>query len=143
MHNSIILTVGKNQPQMIEGALAAATQPGTCVQKNADGKLEACAVNYTGLVAILMPNTLFGGDVRDKLPVGEYGVAVLAQGDCDYAVRVVGTVAKPLPEGTLLKFNANGELVESTDGVNARFSLREAHTFVAGALTVRLAVRKL
>lgn len=143
MGNSIILTVGKNSPQMTEGALAAATQPATCVQKNSDGKLEACGVGYAGLVAILMPNTLFGGDIRDELPAGEYGVAVLCDGDVDYAVRVVGTVAKPLPEGTLLQFNADGELVESEDGVNARFSLRESHTFVAGSLTVRLAVRKL
>lgn len=100
-HKIIVGPARKNDPQTIEGALTAELLPGQLVKLDpATGNLVA-TVKDGQLQAVLMQNSLFGGDILQPVAAGAYGVATMLEGDVDYAVFVTDAVAG-IKEGTIL-----------------------------------------
>lgn len=126
-HSIILGPSRKNDPQMIEGQLKTASYAGTLVHLDeTDGlKLAQSAAGHKGQLAILMPNTLFGGDIRDQIAVDSWAVAVMVEDDVDYAAWIKIADTNEVKAGTLLKHGAAGILEKDDSKTAPVFVLRE------------------
>jgi hypothetical protein len=88
-HTVIAGPARKNDPQVIEALTVEDIMPGALVQLDATGKLENHATAGGAGVALAMQhNYIGGGDIRDAVPAGDTGAAIMCEDDVDYHMRV-------------------------------------------------------
>ena len=88
-HTVIAGPARKNDPQVIEAIMAAAVKPGSLVMLDSTGKLAVHNVaGGAGVALALQHNYIGGGDIRDAVPAGDTGAAIMCEDDVDYHMLV-------------------------------------------------------
>jgi hypothetical protein len=81
-HTVIAGPARKNDPQVIEAIMAAAVKPGSLVMLDSTGKLAVHNVaGGAGVALALQHNYIGGGDIRDSVPAGDTGAAIMCEDD--------------------------------------------------------------
>ncbi|ROS21195.1 hypothetical protein [Raoultella terrigena] len=88
-HTVIAGPARKNDPQVIEAIMAAAVKPGSLVMLDSTGKLAVHATAGGAGVALALQHNYIGvGDIRDSVPEGDTGAAIMCEDDVDYHMLV-------------------------------------------------------
>lgn len=138
-HTIIAGLARKNDPQTIDAPTAEAIQPGALVFLDA-GKLKKHATAGKSTQALVMQtNYIAGGDIRNDVPLGATGVAVICEQDVDYYVRV--KQGESLKVGDKLTSNGDGTLKKAGASDEAIFIARETYTVASDGVEL-VKVRK-
>ena len=84
-HTVIAGPARKNDPQVIEALCKVAILPGSLVELDATGQwIYHATAGGTGVPLTMQHNYIGGGDIRDAVPAGDTGAAIMCEDDVDY-----------------------------------------------------------
>lgn len=88
-HTVIAGPARKNDPQVIEAICKVAIQPGSLVELDATGQwIYHSTAGGAGVSLVMQHNYIGGGDIREAVPAGDTGAAIMCEDDVDYHMRV-------------------------------------------------------
>jgi hypothetical protein len=88
-HTVIAGPARKNDPQVIEAICKVDILPGSLVELDATGQfVYHPTAGGAGVALTMQHNYIGGGDIRDAVPAGDTGAAIMCEDDVDYHMRV-------------------------------------------------------
>ncbi|MCZ9609100.1 hypothetical protein K9J44_08385 [Enterobacter hormaechei] len=140
-HTVIAGPARKNDPQVIEAICKVAILPGSLVELDASGQfIYHATAGGPGVALAMQHNYIGGGDIRDAVPAGDTGAAIMCEDDVDYHMRV--KAGEVLLENEGLVSAGDGTLAKSTTPATDPGPILFTRKITVGAEAQLVKVRK-